>query len=111
MIGIYGVISYSVTQATQEIGIRMALGARPGDVLGMVFRYAGVLLGAGLLIGLAGALAAGKLISTQLFDVKPTDPLTFAAVAAALVITGAVASAVPAVRATRVDPLIALRDE
>ena len=111
MIGIYGVISYSVTQATQEIGIRMALGARPGDVLGMVFRYAGMLLGAGLLIGLAGALAAGKLISTQLFDVKPADPLTFAAVAAALLITGAVASAVPAVRATRVDPLIALRDE
>jgi putative ABC transport system permease protein len=111
MIGIYGVISYAVTQATQEIGIRMALGARPGDVLGMVFRYAGVLLGAGLLIGLGGAFAAGKLIATQLYEVKPTDPLTFAAVAAALLLTGVVASAVPAIRATRVDPLIALRDE
>jgi putative ABC transport system permease protein len=111
MIGIYGVISYAVTQATQEIGIRMALGAQPGDVLGMVFRYAGVLLGAGLLIGLGGAFAAGKLIATQLYDVKPTDPVTFAAVAAALLVTGAVASAVPAIRATRVDPLIALRDE
>jgi putative ABC transport system permease protein len=111
MIGIYGVISYAVTQATQEIGIRMALGAQPGDVLGMVFRYAGVLLGTGLLIGLGGAFAAGKLIATQLYDVKPTDPLTFAAVAAALLFTGAVASAVPAIRATRVDPLIALREE
>jgi putative ABC transport system permease protein len=111
MIGIYGVISYSVTQATQEIGIRMALGARPGDVLAMVFRYAGILLLAGLAIGLGGALAAGKLIATQLYGVKPSDPLTFAAVGAALVLTGIVASAVPAFRATRVDPLIALREE
>jgi putative ABC transport system permease protein len=111
MIGIYGVISYSVTQATQEIGIRMALGARPGDVLAMVFRYAGLLLGMGLAIGLGGALAAGKLIATQLYGVKPGDPVTFAAVAGALVLTGIVASAVPAMRATRVDPLVALREE
>jgi putative ABC transport system permease protein len=111
MIGIYGVISYSVTQATQEIGIRMALGARPGDVLAMVFRYAGILLGAGLAIGFAGALAAGKLIAAQLFDVRATDPLTYALVAAALLLTGVIASAVPAIRATRVDPLVALREE
>jgi putative ABC transport system permease protein len=111
MVGIYGVISYSVTQATQEIGIRMALGARPGDVLAMVFRYAGVLLGVGVGIGIAGALAAGKLIAAQLFDVRATDPLTYTAVAAALLLTGAVASAIPAIRATRVDPLVALREE
>jgi putative ABC transport system permease protein len=111
MIGIYGVISYSVTQATQEIGIRMALGARPGDVLAMVFRYAGILVAAGLAIGLAGSFAAARLIATQLYDVRPTDPLTYAAVALALLLTGALASAVPAFRATRVDPLIALRDE
>jgi putative ABC transport system permease protein len=111
MIGIYGVISYAVTQATQEIGIRMALGARPGDVLGMVFRYAGILVAAGLVIGLAGSFVAARLIATQLYDVRPTDPVTYAAVAAALLLTGALASAVPAFRATRVDPLIALRDE
>ena len=81
MVGIYGVISYSVAQATQEIGIRMALGARPGDVLAMIFRYAGALLAAGLVLGLGGALAAGKVIATQLYGVKPSDPVTFAAVA------------------------------
>jgi putative ABC transport system permease protein len=111
MIGIYGVISYSVTQATQEIGIRMALGAKPRDVLRMVFGYAGVLLGAGLAIGLGGAFAAGRLIASQLFDVRATDPVTYAAVAGALLLTGVVASTVPALRATRVDPLVALREE
>jgi len=111
MVGIYGVISYSVTQATQEIGIRMALGARPADVLRMVFVYAGVLLGAGLAIGIAGALAAGRLLATQLFDVRPSDPLTYAAVAAALLVTGVAACAVPAFRAMRMDPLVALRGE
>jgi putative ABC transport system permease protein len=111
MIGIYGVISYSVTQATQEIGIRMALGAKPRDVLRMVFGYAGALLGAGLAIGLGGALAAGRLIASQLFDVRATDPVTYAAVAGALLLTGVVASTVPALRATRVDPLVALREE
>jgi putative ABC transport system permease protein len=111
MVGIYGVISYSVTQATQEIGIRMALGARPGDVLRMVFAYAGALLGAGLVIGIGGALAAGRLLAAQLFEVHPTDPVTYAAVAAALVATGLAACAIPAFRAMRVDPLVALRDE
>src|SRR3712207_8201072 len=88
MIGIYGVISYSVTQATQEIGIRMALGARPGDVLAMVFRYAGILVAAGLAIGLAGSFAAARLIATQLYDTRPTDPVTYGAVALALLLTG-----------------------
>jgi putative ABC transport system permease protein len=111
MVGIYGVISYSVTQATQEIGIRMALGARPGDVLRMVFAYAGALLGAGLVIGGGGALAAGRLLSAQLFEVRATDPVTYAVVAAGLAATGLAACAIPAFRAMRVDPLVALRDE
>jgi len=111
MVGIYGVISYSVTQATQEIGIRMALGARRGDVLKMVFSYAGVLLAAGLVIGASAALGTGRYLASQLFEVKPTDPATYAAVAGVLLATGLVACAIPAFRAIRVDPLVALRNE
>jgi putative ABC transport system permease protein len=111
MIGIYGVISYAVTQATQEIGIRMALGARRVNVLLMVFRYAGVLLTIGLAIGIAAALVAGRLLASQLFEVKPTDPATYFAVASMLLSTGLVACGIPALRATRVDPLVALRNE
>jgi len=111
MIGIYGVISYSVTQATQEIGIRMALGAGRGDVLRIVYGYAGALLAAGLGIGVAGAAGANRLLAAQLFDVRPTDPGTYAAVAVGLLLTGLAACAVPALRAMRVDPLVALRNE
>jgi len=111
MVGIYGVISYSVTQATQEIGIRMALGAGRADVLRMVFGYAGVLMLAGLVLGTAAALAAGRLLATQLFSVKPSDPVTHATVGLVLVATGLAACAIPAFRAMRVDPLVALRDE
>jgi putative ABC transport system permease protein len=111
MVGIYGVISYSVTQATQEIGIRMALGARRGDVLRMVFGYAGVLMVAGLVIGIAATLGTGRLLASQLFEVKPTDPATNAAVAVVLLATGLLACAIPAWRAMRVDPLVALRNE
>ena len=111
MVGIYGVISYSVTQATQEIGIRMALGARRGDVLGMVFGYAGVLMAAGLAIGCGAALGTGRYLASQLFEVQPADPTTYAAVAGGLLTTGLVACAIPALRAMRVDPLTALRNE
>ena len=111
MVGIYGVIAYSVTQATQEIGIRMALGARRGDVLGMVFGYAGVLIAAGLVIGVAAALGTGRFLASQLFEVKPTDPGTYAAVAGVLLATAMLACAIPALRAMRVDPLVALRNE
>ena len=111
MVGIYGVISYSVAQATREIGIRVALGAARGDVLRMVFGYGGLLLAVGLGIGIAAAMAAGRLLQSQLFEVRPADPATFVAVAAVLLITGLVACAVPAVRAMRVDPLVALRNE
>jgi putative ABC transport system permease protein len=111
MIGIYGVISYSVAQATREIGIRVALGAAHGDVLRMVFGYAGVLMVVGLTIGTVAAMAAGRLLQSQLFEVRPADPATYIGVAAVLLITGLVACAVPAVRAMRVDPLVALRNE
>jgi putative ABC transport system permease protein len=111
MVGIYGVIAYSVTQATQEIGIRMALGARRADVLRMVFGYAGVLMVAGLAIGIAATLGTGRLLASQLFEVKPTDPVTNAAVALVLLATGLIACLIPAWRAMRVDPLVALRNE
>jgi putative ABC transport system permease protein len=111
MVGIYGVIAYSVTQATQEIGIRMALGARRADVLGMVFTYAGLLIAAGLVIGGAAAMGTGRFLASQLFEVKPTDPATFAAVAGVLLTTALAACAIPALRAMRVDPLVALRNE
>ena len=111
MVGIYGVISYSVTQATQEIGIRMALGAGRAHVLRIVFGYAGVLMGAGLIAGIAAALFTGRLLGSQLFEIKATDPLTLTAVAFALLATGLAASLIPAWRAMRVDPLVALRNE
>jgi putative ABC transport system permease protein len=111
MVGIYGVISYAVTQATQEIGIRMALGAQRSSVLRMVAGYAGVLVISGLAIGIAAALGVGRLIASQLFEVKPTDPTTYAAVAVTLLATGLLSCAIPAFRATRVDPVVALRNE
>jgi len=111
MVGIYGVMAYSVNQATQEIGIRMALGAGRGDVLRIVLSYGGLLMLAGMAIGVGAALAAGRMLAAQLYDVKPFDPVTIGAVAAALLLTGLAASLVPAIRAMRVDPLVALRNE
>jgi len=111
MIGIYGVISYAVTQATQEIGIRMALGAQRRDVLRMVFSYAGVLIASGLAIGVGVALGTGRFLTSQLFEVKPTDPETYAVVALVLLATGLLACCIPALRAMRVDPLVALRTD
>jgi putative ABC transport system permease protein len=111
MVGIYGVISYSVTQATQEIGIRMALGAGRGDVLRLVFGYAGVLIALGLSVGIPAALVIGRLLASQLFQVRPTDPVTYVAVASTLLATGFTACAIPAARAVRVDPMTALRNE
>jgi putative ABC transport system permease protein len=111
MVGIYGVMSYSVTQATQEIGIRMALGAGATDVLRMVLNYGGSLLAAGVLIGIPLALAAGQLLASQLFEVPSSDPITYAAVSVALLATGLAACAIPAFRAAGVDPLVALRND
>ena len=110
-VGIYGVIAYSVTQRTQEIGIRMALGAQRTDVLGMVMRQSAALALAGIVIGAAGALALTRLMTDLLFEVKPFDPLTFLTVAAALGVIAMLASFIPGHRATRVDPVVALRAE
>ena len=110
-VGIYGVMSYSVSERTHEIGIRMALGAHPGDVLGLVAKLGLKLTSIGVAIGVALAFGLTRLISTFLFGVKPTDPLTYAAVALSLAAIALLACYIPARRATRVDPMIALRYE
>jgi putative ABC transport system permease protein len=110
-VGIYGVMSYTVTQATQEIGVRRALGAQSGDVLRLVLGYAFVLALAGLVIGVPAALALTRLLSTQLFGIAPHDPVTFAAVSALLLAVAVGACLAPALKAMNVDPNVALRYE
>jgi predicted permease len=110
-IGMYGVISYSVMQRTQEIGIRMALGAERRSVFRMVLSQGARLAGVGIAIGLLAALGLTRVMSSFLFGVQPTDPLTFAIVSLLLVGTALLACYLPARRATRVDPMIALRHE
>lgn len=110
-IGIYGVIAYSVAQRTQEIGLRIALGAQRTNVLGMVVRQVLGITGIGIVIGAAAALAAGSLVSNLLFGVESSDPLTFIGVSALLAVVAVVAAAVPAWRASRLDPAAALRAE
>jgi len=110
-VGVYGLMSFLVAQRTREIGIRMAIGARAGDVLRLIVMRAVLLTGTGVALGLLGALLLTRLLESLLFGVKPTDPLTFAGVAAVLGIVAIAASVVPARRAARVDPLIALRSE
>jgi len=111
MIGIYGITSYYVTQRTREIGVRMALGAQISDVLKLVLRRAMLLALIGVGVGIAGAIAVTRYLETLLFGVKPVDAITFAAVALGMVIVALVASLIPARRATKVDPLTALRYE
>jgi predicted permease len=110
-LGVFGVLSFVVAQRTRELGIRMALGAAPGDVRRMVIGYGGKLATAGLAIGLLGSFALTRLISKLLFGVAPTDPLTFASVSAILLGIGVLASWIPARRATRIDPITALRSD
>ena len=110
-LGIYGVTAFMVTQRQQEIGLRMALGASRGDVLGMVAKQAMSLLGVGLVVGLVLSFSLMWLLSSLLFAVRPYDPVSLAAAAAALAIVALIACSIPAYRATRVDPLVALRYE
>jgi predicted permease len=110
-LGLYSVMAYAVTQRTHEVGIRMALGAQPGSVLGMVVRQGLALTAVGLAAGTAAALAITRLVGGLLVGVQSADPATFAAATAFLIAVAALASYLPARRATRVDPMVALRWE
>jgi putative ABC transport system permease protein len=110
-IGIYGVLAYTVAQRTGEIGIRMALGARPASVLIAVAGQGVALSAVGIALGAVTALAVTRLLSKLLFGIAPTDPLTFFSVAALLLLVALFASCWPARRAMRVDPILALRQE
>ncbi len=110
-LGIYGVISYMVIERTREIGIRLALGAERRTVLRMVLRQGMGLTVAGAAVGLVCALVVSRVMAGVLYGVEPTDPVTFAAVAAVLIAVALFACYVPAQRAIRIDPMIALRQE
>jgi len=108
-VGLYGLMSHAVLRRTGEIGLRMAVGARPADVLGMILRESLALVGVGLALGAAGAYGAGRLVASMLFELSPTDPITYGVVALVLVIIAALASLLPATRAGRIDPMVALK--
>ncbi|MGH9794095.1 MAG: FtsX-like permease family protein, partial [Candidatus Acidiferrales bacterium] len=110
-VGLYGVLSYTVSQRTQEIGLRVALGAQRGDLMRMVVGHGLRLTLIGVLVGMGGALALARYVATQLFDVTPFDPVSYASTALVLLAIASLACYIPARRALRVDPIIALRHE
>jgi len=110
-IGLFGLMSYAVTRRTREIGIRMAVGAQQGTILGLVLRESVVLCALGIIVGIPCAIAATRLITHMLFGVAPGDPLTFAVAAAVLLAVAVVAGYWPASRAAKIDPMVALRSE
>jgi ABC-type antimicrobial peptide transport system permease subunit len=109
VVGIYGVMAYAATQRTREIGVRMALGAQTADVRSMFLRHGLVLTATGIALGIGVALAITRVMSAFLFGVGPTDPITYAAVSSALAGIALLATYLPAHRAARVDPIVALR--
>jgi ABC-type antimicrobial peptide transport system permease subunit len=111
MIGLYGVLAYSVTQRQRELGVRMALGAQRGDVLKLILCHGMSLTLLGMVIGLASSLALTRVLSTLLYETKPTDPLTFGAVCLLTSSVAVLACLIPARRATQIDPIEALRYE
>jgi predicted permease len=108
VVGLYSVLAYAVSQRTPEIGIRMALGAQPAQVIGMVMRSGLRLVAIGLVLGLAAAAGAGRMIQTLLFNVRPLEPIVYGGVAVAFALVAALACLLPSVRASRIDPLVAL---
>ena len=110
-LGLYGVLAHAVTEQRREIGIRMALGARPGDVLSHVLRNAFSMLVVGLAGGLAGAFALTRVLKSLVFEVSPLDPIAVAVGCALMTLVGILAAWIPASRAARVDPMTVLRDE
>jgi predicted permease len=111
VVGVYGVMSYAVSQRTQEIGVRMALGAQRRDILRMIGRRGAVIVASGLTVGVFAALAAGRLVSDFLVGIGPSDPLTYAAVSLLLAAVACVATYIPTQRAAKIDPMVALRYE
>jgi putative ABC transport system permease protein len=109
VVGIYGVVSYSVTQRTRELGVRMALGAGAGDTLRLVLRRSMLLVVGGTVCGLLASVALTRVMAGLLYNISPLDPIVFVGVSSVLAAAGFVASFIPARRATRVDPMIALR--
>src|SRR4029453_1337224 len=108
-VGLYGLMSHAVLRRTGEIGLRMALGAVPAHVLRMILRESLVIVGLGILTGNAAAFSAGRIVASMLFDLSPTDPLTYGAVAIVLTVIALLASAAPPRRASRIDPIAALK--
>jgi putative ABC transport system permease protein len=109
VVGLYSVLAYAVSQRTPEIGIRMALGAQPGQVIRLVMRSGLELVAIGLVLGLAAAAGAGRMIQTLLFDVQPLEPVVYGGVAVVFALVAALACLLPSWRASRIDPLVALR--